>query len=129
MNTKLLMSASALTLGVIGIAMLFLPEELLSSVGKEPDAFLKLSSQALGAVYLGFAYLNWMAKNNLIGGIYSKPLAMGNLMHFLILAITLIKFMLTTEPVFPVVMWIITAVYTVLALSFARVTFGRPNLD
>jgi len=34
---------------------------------------------------LGFSILNWMSKASLIGGIYNKPLLIGNLLHFLLL--------------------------------------------
>ena len=38
---------------------------------------LTLIARACEALYLGFASLNWMAKDNLIGGIYSPPVAIG----------------------------------------------------
>ena len=35
--------------------------------------------------------LNWMAKGTLIGGIYNKPIAIGNFTHFTIGGLALIK--------------------------------------
>jgi hypothetical protein len=40
--------------------------------------------QILGALYLGFAIANWTAKDSVIGGIYGRALALGNLVHFLV---------------------------------------------
>lgn len=91
MNTKILMIASSVYLGICGLSLTFLPEEISEylDMGKNQSAILFL--QISGSLYLGFAMLNWMTKNNLIGGIYSKPLIIGNLAHFLISSLALIK--------------------------------------
>jgi hypothetical protein len=47
--------------------------------------------QVLGAVYLGFAVLNWMARDVLIGGIYARPVALGNFLHFGVVGLTVWK--------------------------------------
>ena len=81
MSTKLLMSASAVVLGAIGIILTFMPEEVsrvLMLVGS-PILF-----QLLGTLYFAFAMLNWTAKGNLIGGSYSRPVALGNFAHFMV---------------------------------------------
>ena len=51
----------------------------------------RFGAQACGVLYLGFAILNWMAKDDLIGGIYSRPVAMGNFLHFFTIAMALVK--------------------------------------
>ena len=79
--THVLMSASALTLGLLGLTTTFAPDFVLSSLGAPVSPALLLMIQILGALYMGFAALNWMARDNLIGGIYSRPVAIGNLMH------------------------------------------------
>ena len=69
-------------MGVTGIILSFIPQEVshfLSLTESTPIVF-----QILGALYFGFAMLNWTAKANLIGGIYSRPVAIGNFTHFLI---------------------------------------------
>ena len=48
--------------------------------------------QLLGGLYFGFGMLNWTAKGNLTGGIYSRPVAMGNLTHFVMGGLALLKF-------------------------------------
>ena len=71
MNTKLLMSSSSLFLGIIGIVLTFLPDEILIYLAIETDVITILILQILGSLYLGFGLLNWMAKGSFIGGIYS----------------------------------------------------------
>jgi Cu/Ag efflux pump CusA len=61
-NTKVLMVASASFMGVIGITASFLPHELLSMAGIEARGFEPLAVQITGALYLGFAMMNWMSK-------------------------------------------------------------------
>jgi hypothetical protein len=76
-----------------------------------------------GALYLGFAMLNWMAQGNIIGGIYSRPVAIGNLAHFTIGALTLLKSVIAGQHS-PEVM-IGAAVYTTFAALFAHVAFAH----
>jgi hypothetical protein len=62
MNTRLLMRASAIFLGALGISASFLPQEILVRAGAAPAGFSVLVVQIAGALYLGFAILNWMAQ-------------------------------------------------------------------
>ena len=83
MNTRLLMRASAVFSGALGAVATFLPQEILVRAGIPPVGLSVILVQIAGALYLGFAMLNWMAQGNIIGGIYSRPVAMGNLAHSL----------------------------------------------
>jgi hypothetical protein len=47
--------------------------------------------QMMGALYLGFAILNWTARGVLIGGIYARPVALGNFLHFAMVGVMLIR--------------------------------------
>jgi len=124
MNTKFLMLTSALLMGIAGILFTFLPQEILSLSGNSADYLNVLLLQVLGALYLAFAILNWMAKANIIGGIYSKPVALGNFTHFFIVAITLIKHVFIQQSV--IMLWITALIYSVYAIAFAIVAFGNP---
>ncbi len=93
MNTKLLMSLSAIFMAVLGITASFAPQEIVRHYGFNRDGLTVLPIQVAGALYLGFAILNWMARANLMGGIYSRPVALGNLVHFAVVAIALLKIM------------------------------------
>lgn len=73
---------------------------------------------------MGFAMMNWMAKEILIGGIYARPLAVGNFMHFMVGALALLKggFKNADMPL----IWIAVVLYTVFAVGFAVVLFTHP---
>ena len=88
MKTKLLMTSSALFCGIIGILLLFLPNEILEYLNVEPTIITILFLKILSALYLGFGILNWTVKGSLIGGIYNRPIALGNLLHFVCLLYT-----------------------------------------
>jgi len=126
MNTKLLMTISAIFMGLIGIGLSFIPDEILEITGYLPSNEIKLGLQLAGALYLGFAMTNWMAKAVLIGGIYSKPLCIGNFSHFFIASLALVKFMIRVGN-FSIYMLILTIIYTVLAISFGYVLFTHPK--
>jgi hypothetical protein len=90
------MSSSAVFLGLIGIAANFLPAELLALLGID-EPRLEVFVQIGGGAYLGFAFLNWTARGILIGGIYARPVALGNFLHFIVAAIALAKAALDTQ--------------------------------
>jgi hypothetical protein len=96
MNTKILMMASALFMFLCGVLLQFFPDEILLLWGIEEAGIAPLFLQLAGALYIGFAVMNWMAKTVLIGGIYARPLAIGNLAHFLIGALALVKYAAST---------------------------------
>jgi hypothetical protein len=123
MNTKMLMILSALVTGLTGICLLFLPKELAGLLEPMPSAVLVLILQTLGALYFGFAILNWMSKGNLIGGIYSRPVTLANITHFFIGAMTFIKAAPSHSSNY---LWVIAAVYSLFALTFIYVMYTHP---
>lgn len=124
MNTRLLMCASAIFLGVLGASAIFLPQEILACAGTAPAEFMVVLVQIAGALYLGFGMLNWMGRGNIIGGIYSRPVAIGNLAHFTIGALSLLKSIIAGQ-LAPVLI-IGAAAYTIFAVLFALLAFGQP---
>jgi hypothetical protein len=82
---------------------------------------LTLMVQLHAALLLAFAMLNWMAKESLIGGIYNRPLAVGNLVHFVVGAIMLAKFISGgAGPLFVIA----TLIYVAFAIGFGVLVFG-----
>ena len=81
MNTKLLMTLSAMILALIGISLIFLPNEILDYLELSVSETLQLLMQIIGSLYFALAILNWMSKGSIIGGIYNRPIAMANLTH------------------------------------------------
>ena len=124
MDTKFLMASSAIFLILIGLFCSFLPNESLRFIGADEIGTLPVLAQVFGAIYFGFGLLNWMAKGNLIGGIYSKPVAIGNFAHFLMSSLALIKyFAVRTELT---LLLIPILIYTIFAFCFGKITFGSP---
>lgn len=117
------MILSAVLLGAIGLAFTFLPEEVLGVHGTEPDNATVLLLQMAGAVYLGFALINWGARGVLLGGVYSRPVAAGNFFHFVIVSVTLIKAAVSFGAV---PLMISAAVFSVFAVWFGLVMFRSP---
>ena len=119
------MISSALALAIVGLPALFLPQEILNNIDGIPNGFIVSGIQIMGALYLGFALMNWMAKSVLIGGIYSRPLSMGNFFHFVVGAITLLKISFS-QPHLKYI-WIPCIVYSFFAFCFGVVSFTSPS--
>jgi len=122
-STKLLMIASAVVLGLAGLAASFAPAELLRAWGSPATEQTVLLVQLLGALYFSFALLNWTARGAMIGGIYARPVSMGNFLHFAIGALALAKQELSHDLGLPVV--VALGVYAVFAVLFGALVFGR----
>ena len=122
-NTKMLMTVSALVMGLAGIALTFAPEEILAYIDPHDTAMDRIMLQIMGALYFAFAMINWTAKANLIGGIYSRPIAIGNFTHFAIGALALFKSYSSLDDT---LMLIPLIVYSVFAVSFGIVFFTHP---
>lgn len=127
MNTKHLMIASTLVLAILGITALFFPDEALQLIGGQSGNASMLIVQLSGALYIGFAALNWTAKNVLVGGIYAKPVSLGNFAHFFIGALTLIK-VVAFGGASIAIWWVLTGLYILFAAAFAWVSFTSPKL-
>lgn len=112
-------------MAALGICATFFPQEILARAGCACGGAGVVVIQITGALYLGFAMLNWMARSNLIGGIYSRPVAVGNLLHFAVVAITLLKVVIggslrTSEVIVGCV------IYSLFAVCFGLVVFTHP---
>ena len=120
------MISSSVALGISGAVLTFIPDETISSLNITPNPITTLTLQLLGALYLGFAMLNWMAKDSLIGGIYNKPIAVGNFMHFGVGALALVKIMTKIQTHSEFVLSL-TIVYVIFAILFAYVFRTNPS--
>jgi hypothetical protein len=122
MNTKLLMTVSAVILGMAGIALAFFPQEIGSNLGMATSGSAALILQIMGALYFAFGMINWTARANLIGGIYGRPIAIGNMTHFTIGALSLVKAMSFAS--IPLIAC--TVAYVLFAIAFGVVFFRHP---
>jgi hypothetical protein len=121
-NTKMLMVTSSLVLGLAGLAGSFAPSELLRALGSPVAEPLPVLIQLLGGTYVAFAMTNWTAKDNMIGGIYSRPLSLGNCVHFVVGALALAKQQFSHGVSVALIAALI--VYAIFAICFAWLVFG-----
>ncbi|MGB0395928.1 MAG: hypothetical protein ACPGC6_04085 [Flavobacteriaceae bacterium] len=123
--TKTLMTISAIFLAVNGFGFSFFPNEISVLLTNDDNHFFILILQILGALYLGFSYINWMSKNSLIGGIYNKPILIGNTLHFLSASMAMIKLVFKFENNLQLIIPY-TMIYCLFSLFFGYVFFSNP---
>jgi hypothetical protein len=124
--TKWLMMSSALIMGGVGALCSLMPQEVLHWTGASASVQETLLVQVLGALYFGFAMINWMGKSNLIGGIFGRPVAFGNFAHFGVAALAITKVAL----IYPgnIVIWLTATTYALFAFLFGFIIFRHPSL-
>ena len=91
MNTKILMTISAVFTGAIALSLTFFPQEIIAKLEIEETPIITVLFQILGALYFGFTLLNYMAKGSIIGGIYNKPIVIANFIHYVMTTLVLFK--------------------------------------
>jgi hypothetical protein len=83
--------ASAIVLFAGGLACLFAPDIVASSVGVSVPAKALWAGQLLGAAWLGLGALNWVQRRGILAGVYGRPVVLANLFHYFIGATVAIK--------------------------------------
>ena len=119
------MIISSMLMAVCGILFQFVPHEVLNIFNVDSNGVMSLFVQLIGATYLGFAMMNWMAKTVLIGGIYARPVAMGNLLHFTVGALALLKFAFSAPNL--LIIWVAAIIYLIFAILFGIVLITHPQ--
>jgi hypothetical protein len=127
MNTKLLMTTSSLVLGLAGLFALFAPENLLAMLGVPMVNPLSVLIQLMGALYFSIALMNWTAKDSIIGGIYARPISLGNFAHFFSGTLLLAKYVLSNG--FNVSILLMLVVYTIFASLFYWLVFRATGIE
>ncbi|MEX1222790.1 MAG: hypothetical protein WEA82_11855 [Idiomarina sp.] len=125
------MLLTAWLLLLAGLGLLIVPQQALSLIAgfgaaaaQTPLTVVLL--QLLGAVYFGFGAMNWMARGQILGGIYGRPICLGNLFHFA--AGTILLAINIATGVESLGILITAAVYLLLCLIFIRLTFRMPSI-
>ena len=126
MNTKILMTTSSLILGLAGIFALFAPENLLTMLSAPIVNPLPTLIQLLGALYFSMSLINWTAKDSAIGGVYARPISLGNFSHFFSGMFILGKYLLANE--FNIFTLLIELVYAILAFLFYWLVFRHTGI-
>ena len=128
MSTKPLLVGAALFQGLYGVALLFLPDELLGlfaldSLPSPSGVRGALFAQQFGTALLGLAAVNWIARASAVGGIYGRPLVLGNLTFFMTNALLLVRQVLEQPERW--VLWVNEVIVAGFALVFALLLFGK----
>lgn len=125
MSTKLLLSISALILGLPGVFLLFAPDIALASLGGISDPTALLLVQIAGGLAVALGMNNWMARGTVMGGIYGRPLLVANLCAFFTAGLSMAK---APEPLVgqPVVV-ALAIVLLLCGLAFGRLLFVHPG--
>jgi len=110
-------------MGLVGLAGTFIPEEILKTLGIDPAPVTLILLQIIGGLYLGFAMLNWFTRSALIGGIYNKPVVLGNLMHCIVVFFALIRHLAEQ---FHFLLLLLTFIYFGFAVWFTLVMRSNP---
>lgn len=116
------MITSGILNGILGIVLTFLPQEIGGWLGITSQAGAGvLAIQLLGGALFGFGLLNFMGRNAILGGIYGKPIMLGNLIFHFIAALELIKYMFEFDQ-FGFLL-LISMLYAFLTAAFIRMNF------
>ncbi len=125
MNTKIIMTASAIFLAIVGLSLVFFPVEVANYLNFGFQSLLILALQVMGGLFFGFAMLNWMSKGSVIGGIYNKPLVTANMAQFMVGGLALLKDLIHHLEKPPVI-WILAVLYTIFGVLFAILFVRSP---
>ena len=124
MNSKFVMTGAAIVLGLAGIACLFIPEEIFKLYNPATRDIQGLLVQLLGASFLGFAALDWISRQSLLGGIYGRPVVSANQTHFVIGSFLIVRAAISQPN--NVVLWFTLAAYALFAIAFSVILYGPP---
>lgn len=125
--SRLLMALSAAALAVMGLGLTFAPGELLARMGGPSEPVVVLALQVTGALHLGFAMLNWMARGTVLGGIYGRPIVVANLTQWAIGALALLEALATGHLLAGGA--VLAVVYTLFAIGFAVLFMRHPGAE
>jgi hypothetical protein len=108
----------------MGLAGTFLPINTLVVADIVPSKSTIILCQMMGGLYLGFAILNWMNRKAPMGGIYGKPVATANLLHFMVVGLMLLKEVFRSELGHAFI--VLSILYALFALGFGSTLFIDP---
>lgn len=105
---------------LLGVVLVFAPQETAAfffAEGGAPPVLLSL----VGAALFGFGQLNWMTRQQPLGGIYGRPVVMANLGHFVVGGLALAR--AATTPV----LWGVATFYLAGAVFYGALLFTSPK--
>jgi len=122
-----LVAIAALVDAVVGLLLLFMPQETMTVLLGAAAAGTERTGQLAAAGLLGVAGVNWLNRYARFGGIYGRPLMLGNLLHKMTLSLLLIGD--AARGAIPHAGVALTIVYGLLAMGFAYAMIRRSPVD
>lgn len=124
MISSVISHVSALVLGVAGVALLFASDVVLPRVvpGFPPGA--AWLGQLLAAAWLGMAVNTWLRRGAILGGIYGRPVVLGNFAVYFMSALSLVRVLHADTA--QAWLWWAFAVSALLAVSYAALLLRGP---
>lgn len=120
---NLLMLASGWVMAAIGLVLTLAPKETALAMGYPNAGGVVLLVQLLGALYVGFAIVNWMGKTRLTVPAFGKSVAIGNFVHFTMAGFALLR---AAYAAHNMLLWGAAVIYAFFAACFGIVSFGGP---
>jgi hypothetical protein len=120
------MTAVALFCACIGLGLLVAPQEAAQWLGERAGG--SVLTQLLGAAFLGFGGLNWVARRSVIGGIYGRAVVVCNQVHFSVGALLLGR-QTVGGGVHAAPYWIAITLYVFGAALFNWLLFGSSGVQ
>ncbi|WP_424989358.1 hypothetical protein [Flagellimonas sp.] len=127
MKTKPLITAAALFYATVGLTLSFFPQETVAYLQITPSIASIFAMKLMSALYLAFGIMNWTVRGSLIGGIYNRPISIGNLMHFAVGAIALVKTVFLGNQKAAMIFLVLTIIYLGFAIMFGIVFISDPT--
>ena len=126
--THKLMITNGILNGITGLLLIFIPADLLGWADGSAGATATMLTSLLGAALFGIGMLNYLGRSAIYGGIYGKPILMGNLVFHTVAAINLVKFAWESGGMLALSTAIAGGCYTLFAAGFIRLNFFPPDL-
>lgn len=119
--TRVVLVGSALVYVAFGLASAFVPEALVAALGL-PGAAREAMPLVTPAA-LGFAAVDWYGRGAVYGGIYGKPIVMGNVFYSVLTTVALATAQLESATVVGV---LVTAVFAIAGGLWVRLLLRPP---
>lgn len=128
MSSRTILTITSILLFATGGLAVFAADEVAGLMELEVSFETRIFAEFAGIGMLALAVQNWMSRARPIGGVYARPLGLGNLLFFSTSALTLGRYL--AAETLPREMIAVCGVFALLALAFAwLVFFSQPAAD
>lgn len=107
-----------------GLALLFAADDVLPALVPGFPRSAAWLGQLLAGAWLGLGAANWISRTSVLGGIYGRPIVMGNAALYLVSALSLLRALLGGTA--PRAMWVACAITLVLAVAYGALLLRGP---